>query len=87
MEAPILTTSIGEFDVYGNDLNWINFSTFPATTVQTFRLVRNANGSAGFAPANSTAPHLNTYSLLTETAANGGCWTCLVNSQPIYVGP
>jgi hypothetical protein len=87
LEAPVIESSVGTFDVFGNDLNWINFSTLPSTPVRTFDLFRNADGSASFAPANATAPHLNTYSVLSETAANGGCWTCLVDTQPVYVGP
>ena len=74
--------------IYSNDLNWINFSTMPGKPVQAFRLVRNGNGSASFAAADIVATHLNTYSLVTETAAQGGCWTCLINFDNIdMTGP
>ena len=29
------------------------------------------------------APHLNTFSVITEAAANGQCWTCLGNPLPV----
>lgn len=88
LESPNIFNSKGDIEVYGNDGNWINFSTFPNSRVRAFALVRNPDGSAGFAPSDATAPHLNTYSTLTNTAASGGCWTCLVNPQPVNMfGP
>jgi len=52
---------------------------------QISRLVHMPDGSARYAPADSQAPHLNTYSTLIEAAANGQCWVCLVNTTPINV--
>ena len=74
--------------VYNNDLNWVNFSTLPKAPVRAFTLVSNPNGSASFATADATAPHVNTYSVLIDAAANNQCWTCLVNTQPVNLfGP
>ena len=82
-ESPNIVSSNGSIRLYSNDLNWANFSTLPHAPVRTFSLVRNADGSATFAPSDATTPHVNTYSLLVNTAASGGCWTCLVNTQPV----
>lgn len=82
-EAPSITDSVGSIKAYSNDLNWTNFSTFPMKPVSVSRLTMNGDGSASYAPADLIAPHLNTYSLLVDTAASGGCWTCLVNTQPV----
>ncbi len=88
LESPSISSSNGNIVVYGNDVNWVNFSTFPLTPVRSFTLVRKPDSSAGFAPSDATAPHLNTYSTLSNTAAAGGCWTCLVNTQPVNMfGP
>jgi len=88
LEAPQIMSSSGNIRVYGNDLNWINFSTMPTTPVRAFSLVRNADGTASFAQSDATAPHLNTYSVISAAAVAGGCWTCLVNTTPINVyGP
>jgi Bacterial Ig-like domain (group 3) len=88
LEAPQIMSSIGNIRVYGNDRNWINFSQMPTTPVRAFTLRRNGDGSASFGPSDTTAPHLNTYSLIANTAATGGCWICLVNTTPINVyGP
>jgi len=88
LEAPSIGSSLGNITLYSNDLNWVNFSTFPTAPVRAFTLVRNPNGTASFATADSTAPHLNTYSILSTAAANGQCWTCLVNTQPVNMfGP
>lgn len=87
-EAPKISSSGGTIRVYGNDRNWINFSTPPATPVRSFSLVRNADGSASYAPSDASAPHSNTYSALANTAASGGCWTCLINPVPVNLyGP
>ncbi len=88
LEAPSIGSSLGNITLYSNDLNWVNFSTFPTAPVRAFTLIRNPNGTASFATADSTAPHLNTYSILSTAAANGQCWTCLVNTQPVNMfGP
>jgi filamentous hemagglutinin family protein len=86
-ESPNIV-SPANIQLYSNDLNWANFSTFPHAPVRAFTLIRNANGTASFAAADGTAPHLNTYSILSNTAASGGCWSCLVNTQPVNMfGP
>ena len=88
LEAPGIGSSLGNITLYSNDLNWVNFSTFPTSPVRAFTPIRNGNGTASFATADSTAPHLNTYSILSTAAANGQCWTCLVNTQPVNMfGP
>lgn len=88
LEAPNIFSSSGLIEVYGNDLNWINFSTFPNTPVRAFALVRQPDGSATYAASDATAPHLNTYSTITSTAADGGCWTCLISANPVNMfGP
>ena len=88
LEEPGIGSSLGNITLYSNDLNWVNFSIFPTSPVRAFTLIRNGNGTASFATADSTAPHLNTYSILSTAAANGQCWTCLVNTQPVNMfGP
>jgi hypothetical protein len=87
-EAPNIVSPNGLIRVYGNDLNWMNFSTLPQQYVRAFTLKRNPDGSASFAATDAITPHLNTYSVIQNTAASGGCWTCLINSQVIDVyGP
>ncbi len=87
-ESPNIVSSIANIELNTNDLNWANFSSQPHVPVRTFSLVRNASGAAAFVPSDSTTPHLNIYSMLVNTAANGGCWTCVVNTQPVYMyGP
>ena len=66
-----------------NNLNWVNFSTFPHAPVRTWQLVPMPDGSLQYVAADSVAPHLNTYSLVTDVAASGGCWICVVNTTPI----
>jgi hypothetical protein len=80
-EAPNIVSS-GNIQVFGNNLNWVNFSTAPHAPVRTYSLARNAQGNAAFVTADATVPHLNTYSLLIDAAAGGQCWVCLVNTQP-----
>ena len=88
LEAPNIFSSTGVIEVFGNDLNWINFSTSPNTPVRAFALVRQPDGSATYAASDATAPHLNTYSTITNTAADGGCWTCLISAHPVNMfGP
>ena len=82
-EAPNVVSSAGNIQVLTNDRNWVNFSTMPHAPVRTWTLARAADGSAQYVPADSAAPHLNTYSILIEAAANGQCWTCLVNNLPV----
>lgn len=87
-EAPSIASPPGLIQVYGNNLNWINFSTFPQTPVRAFSLVPNPDGSASFIATDTTTPHLNTYSVIQNAAAMGQCWTCLVNTQPVNMyGP
>jgi filamentous hemagglutinin family protein len=81
-ESPNIT-SASVVSILSNDLNWTNFSTPPSAHFKIWRLVQMPDGSAQYAAADSTAPHQNTYSVLVEAAANGQCWTCLVNYTPI----
>lgn len=82
-ESPFITNLLGNIQVLSNDLNWINFSTFPHAPVRTWTLVRLPNGAATYVPADTVAPHLNTYSVIIDAAANGQCWQCLVNPTPV----
>ena len=82
-ESPNIVSPNGNIQVYSNDLNWVNFSTLPHAPVRAFTLARNPNGSASFATADTPAPHVNTYSLVVEAAANGQCYVCLVNSNSV----
>ena len=82
-ESPAIVSPNGSIQVYGNDLNWINFSTFPQAHVRAFSLKRNSDSSASFAATDSVTPHLNTFSVIQSVAAAGGCWTCLVNTLPV----
>ena len=66
-----------------NNLNWVNFSTFPHAPVRSWQLLPAADGSAQFVAADAVAPHLNNYSTLIEAAAAGQCWVCLVNTNPV----
>ncbi len=83
LESPHITGSAGRIDVFTNDRNWVNMSSLPRVPVRAYQFVRNAFGGALFAPADAIAPHLNRYSELSEAAANGQCWTCLVNPAPV----
>jgi len=82
LEAPSIVDSSGApaLDVFTNDLNWANFSVRPALPVQTATLRRQGDGTARYAGANTLAPHLNFYGLVTEAGAAGKCYTCLVNT-------
>lgn len=82
-EAPVITSSNGPIAAYASDNNWINFNVKPDVGVRAFQLKRVTGGAAQFATADSVAPHLNTYSTQVEIAANGGCWTCTVNPDPV----
>jgi hypothetical protein len=87
-EAPSIVSPAGLIQLYGNDLNWMNFSALPQQYVRAFSLKRNGDGSASFAAADTVAPHLNTYSVIQGAAATGGCWVCLVNTAPVNMyGP
>jgi hypothetical protein len=80
-ESPNIVSSGGNIQALTNNLNWANFSTMPHAPVRTWTLVQLGNGSSSYATADTVAPHVNAYSILIEAAANGQCWTCLVNSQ------
>jgi hypothetical protein len=82
-ESPNIVSPNGLIMVYGNDLNWMNFSTFPQQYVRAFSLKANPDTSASFVPTDSSAPHINTYSVIQNTAASGGCWTCIINTQAV----
>ena len=82
LEAPTITSST-DIKIYSNDLNWSNFSVLPDAPVHVWRLTRDAGGNSTYLFADLAAPHLNTYSVLVEAAANGQCWICLVNPQPV----
>ena len=84
LESPNITSAT-VVSILSNDLNWTNFSTLPSGHFKIWRLVQMPDGSAQYAAADSSAPHQNTYSVLVEAAANGQCWTCLVNYAPINV--
>jgi len=83
-DAPKIFSSVGQIDVYANAQNWINFSTYPLTPVRAFQLAPQAGGAA-FVTADQVAPHLNSYATITRAAANGECWTCLINGNVIDV--
>jgi len=82
-ESTNIVSNAGNIQVLTNNLNWINFSTLPHAPVRTWQLVQAANGGAQYVTADTVAPHLNTYSILIETAATGGCWACVVNTNPV----
>ena len=82
LESPYITSS-DTIRVATNNLNWVNFSTFPHAPVRTWQFVPMPDGSLQYVTADTVAPHLNTYSLLIEIAAAGGCWTCVVNYAPV----
>ena len=87
-ESPNIVSPNGNIQVFSNDLNWMNFSTFPQAYVRAFSLKRNADTSASFVATDSTTPHINAYSVLQNAAASGGCWTCIVDPQPVNIhGP
>jgi len=82
-ESPNIISPGGNIQVLTNNLNWVNFSTLPHAPVRAWTLVQMGNGSAGYATADAVAPHLNTYSILSEAAANGQCYLCLINGNPV----
>ena len=49
-ESPNIISTAGDIQVYSNDLNWVNFSTFPHAPVHAFSLTPNSNSSASFKP-------------------------------------
>lgn len=81
-ESPNIISS-GLIRVATNNLNWVNFSAFPNAPVRTWQLVPMPDGSLQYVTADTVAPHLNTYSVVTEVAASGGCWICIVNTEPV----
>ena len=88
LESPNIVSPAGNIQLYSNYPNWVNFSTFPHAPVRAFSLIVAGDGSAGFIAADAIIPHLNTYSVITDIAAGGGCWLCAINMQPIDVyGP
>lgn len=87
-ESPNIVSPLGNIRVLANNLNWINFSTMPHAPVRAWALAPQPNGSASYVTADDTLPHLNTYSLVSEAAANGECWICLINTQSVNMyGP
>ncbi len=70
---------------YTNYPNWVNFSTLPHAPVRASTLTANGDGSASYQAADAWVPHLNTYSTILGVAVAGGCWLCIVNSDPINV--
>ena len=81
-ESPNIV-STGNIQVLSNNLNWVNFSTFPHAPVRTWTLVQVGDGSAQYVTADTIAPHLNTYSIVVETAVAGQCWVCLMYTSPL----
>lgn len=81
-EAPAIGNRKGLIQIYGNDLNWANFSSMPTAFVRSFTLQQGSGGEAALLPADTVAPHLNTYSKVIEAAARGQCWTCVLDMQP-----
>ena len=82
-ESPEIVSPAGFIQVLTNSPNWINFSTRPQQHVRTWSLAPNASGGASYAVADSFATHLNSYSATIEAAANGECWTCLINPNSV----
>jgi filamentous hemagglutinin family protein len=83
-ESPNIV-SAGTASVLSNNLNWTNFSTMPNGHFRLWTLVQKPDGTSQYDPADNVAPHVNTYSVLIEAAANGLCWVCMVNSTPVNV--
>jgi hypothetical protein len=83
LESPNIVSTGGNLRVLTSNLNWVNFSTMPHAPVRAWTLVAAADGSASYATADAVAPHLNTYSVLTEAAAAGQCYLCLTNMSPV----
>ena len=81
-ESPNIVSTGGNIRIATNNLNWLNFSTTPTAPVRSWQLVRAGDASASFATADNVAPHINTYSVLINAAAEGQCWVCLVNTAP-----
>ena len=66
-----------------NDNNWANFGSRPVLPVTTWQLKRMLDGTAQFQSSDALVPHLNFYGIVTEAAAGGQCFPCLVNPQVI----
>lgn len=87
-ESPRIVSPAGTIRVLANNLNWINFSTLPHAAVRAWALAPQSNGGAAYVTADGTLPHLNTYSVVSEAAANGECWICLISTQSVNMyGP
>ena len=84
-DAPRIFSSAGSISAYSNANNWVNFSTFPESSVRTFQLTRQSDGSAAFVSADAMAPHLNSFVTISRAAANAECWTCIVNGNVFNV--
>jgi hypothetical protein len=84
-ESPNIVNDAGNIQVLTNNLNWVNFSSLPHAPVRTWQLVPAVDGSLNYVIADTIAPHLNTYSVLVDAAATGGCWVCLVNTTPVNI--
>ena len=82
LESPNIV-SASRIQILSNDLNWTNFSTTPHAKVSVSTLVRMPDGSEQYAPADGIVTHINSYSLITEAAANGACWICLLDPTPV----
>ncbi len=82
-EAPSIISAGGDIQVFTNNFNWVNFSTFPQAPVRTWQLAALSNGQYVYSSADDVVPHINSYSTISEAAAAGQCWTCLVNSTPM----
>ncbi|MEO8751864.1 MAG: hypothetical protein ABI624_04215, partial [Casimicrobiaceae bacterium] len=83
IESPTILNSGGNIQMLTNNLNWMNFSTFPNAPVRTWTLVPLPDSSSGYVTADAVAPHLNIYSLIVETAAAGQCVPCVSNPLPV----
>lgn len=84
LESPNIV-SASRIYLLSNDLNWTNFSTLPKAKVSVSTLVQMPDGSEAYAPADGVVTHVNSYSLITEAAANGECWICLLNPTPVIL--
>jgi serine protease len=70
-ESPNIVSSVGNFSVFTNNLNWINFSTFPHAPVRSSQLAP-FTGGLSYKVSDSVAPHINTYSTLINTVTLPG---------------
>ena len=81
-DAPQIVSASDFISIVTSNLNWVNFGIFPQASVGVQQVV-TASGGIALVDAGDTAPHLNSYTAITEAAATGKCVVCITNTNPV----